>query len=177
MNMTGSRLRQIGWLVVLAAVAALFFALSFQVHAVKSEVLLAERQIIALERETTMLETEFQARANQRQLSEWNAVEFGLLAARPDQYVESERQLAAFGEKRGLAAPAPIRVASADLPKAESGPREMLSPVSGRPVTLTAVDAPDTATTFAESVGELLVEASPIRPAQARTFLSAEAGE
>ena len=46
MNMTGSRLRQIGWLVVLAAVAALFFALSFQVHAVKSEVLLAERQIL-----------------------------------------------------------------------------------------------------------------------------------
>ena len=67
-------MRQIGWLVVLAAVAALFFALSFQVHSVKSEVLLAERQIIRLEREAMMLETEFQARANQRQLYEWNAV-------------------------------------------------------------------------------------------------------
>ena len=105
---TGSRIRQIGWFAALAACVALFVVLSFNVHAVKSEVLLAERQIIALERETTMLETEFQARAKQRQLSEWNAVEFGLLAARPDQYVESERQLAAFGEKRGLAAPAPI---------------------------------------------------------------------
>ncbi|RGP40036.1 hypothetical protein BPTFM16_00312 [Altererythrobacter insulae] len=180
MNMTGSRMRQIGWLVVLAAVAALFFALSFQVHAVKSEVLLAERQIIRLEREAMMLETEFQARANQRQLSEWNAVEFGYVAARPDQYIENERELAALGELRGPAAPSPIRVAMADVAadgSTDAEPREMVSPVSGLPVTLAAVDAPDTATTFAESFGEMLAEASPIRPAQARTFLSVEASE
>ena len=44
MTLAGSRLRQVGWAVVLAAVAGLFVALSFQVHSVKSEVLLAERR-------------------------------------------------------------------------------------------------------------------------------------
>ena len=43
MTATGSRLRQIGWLVVMAACFGLFLALSFRVHAVKSEVRLAER--------------------------------------------------------------------------------------------------------------------------------------
>ena len=86
MTTAGSRLRQIGWLVVIATCLGLFLALSFRVHAVKSEVRLAERQIIALKNETLMLETEFQARANQRQLANWNAVEFGYEAPRADQY-------------------------------------------------------------------------------------------
>lgn len=180
MTLAGSRLRQVGWAVVLAAVAGLFVALSFQVHSVKSEVLLAERELIRLERETTMLETEFQARANQRQLSNWNAIEFGLQAARPDQYIENERQLAAYGGNRAPTAPSPIRIAVAELPADTSGvaqPRAMVSPVSGKPVTLAAVNTPDAATTFAEALSEFVAEASPIRPAQARTFVSAEASE
>ena len=50
MMVSHSRLRQIGWAAVLAACIGLFLVLSFRVHAVKSEVLLAERQIIALQR-------------------------------------------------------------------------------------------------------------------------------
>lgn len=177
---TGSRLRQIGWVALLATCCGIFLALSFQVHAVKSEVLLAERQLIALKQETMMLETEFQARANQRQLANWNVVEFGYQAPRADQFLENERQLASLGAPRGPAAPNPIRIARAELRSVNGAPpepREMVSPVSGRPVTLAVHASAPVGAGFAEAFGELVAEASPIRSAQARTLLSAEAGE
>ena len=58
----GSRLRQIGWVVILAICLASFVALTFRVNAVKSEVRLAERRIIQLEREKLLLETEVETR-------------------------------------------------------------------------------------------------------------------
>ena len=109
-----SRLRQIGWLALLAVCVAVFLALTFQVNAVKSDVRLVERKIIAAEQAKQMLETEFQTRANQHQLADWNRVEFGYAAPRADQYIEQERQLAALGTPRGINAPQPIRVAMAD---------------------------------------------------------------
>ncbi len=81
----------------LAVCFALLLALTFKVNAVKSDVRLAERQIIAAQQAKLMLETEFETRASQQQLSDWNAVEFGYSAPRADQYLESERQLAALG--------------------------------------------------------------------------------
>lgn len=108
-----SRIRQIGWALVLGFCFALLLALTFQVNAVKSDVRLVERQIIASERSKMMLETEFQTRASQHQLADWNAVEFGYSAPRADQYVEHERQLAQLGTPRGVDAPEPIRVAAA----------------------------------------------------------------
>ncbi len=107
----GSRIRQIGWALVLGVCFALLLALTFKVNAVKSDVRLAERQIIAAQRAKLMLETEFETRASQQQLSDWNAVEFGYSAPRADQYLESERQLAVLGAPRGLHAPDPVRVA------------------------------------------------------------------
>ena len=114
-----SRSHQIAWLVLLAACAAAFLALTFKVNAVKSEVRLIERQIIAAERAKLLLETEFQTRASQHQLSLWNQVEFGYGAPRADQYVEHERELASLGTPRGLDAPTPIRVARADVAPAQ----------------------------------------------------------
>lgn len=181
MIVAGSRIRQIGWVAVLAACVALFAILSFNVHAVKSEVLLAERQIIALERETLMLETEFQARASQRQLAEWNAVELGYKAPRADQYLENERQLASLGQPIGPEAPAPIRVAQVELRALDSEPGQMVSPVSGQPVTLASAEAAqDAGAVFTEAFGDFLIEASPIRSANAQTSmaeLASEAGE
>lgn len=166
----GSRIRQMGWFAVLAACVALFAVLSFNVHAVKSEVLLAERSIIALERETLVLETEFQSRASQRQLAEWNAVELGYEAPRADQYLDNERQLASLGLPAGPDAPSPIRVARADLDAADSGKREMVSPITGAPVTLASLSTEeDAGAVFTDAFGDFLVEASPIRSANAQT--------
>ena len=75
--MNSSQARSLGWVAVLAICFAVVTVLSFKVHAVKSQVLLAERQLISLKREKLLLETEFETRASQRQLAEWNQVEFG----------------------------------------------------------------------------------------------------
>lgn len=132
MTFSSGRLRQIGWLMVLAICFGCFGALTFRVNTVKSEVRLAERQIVRLERENMLLETEFQTRANQQQLADWNAIEFGYKAPRADQYLEGERQLASLGPPREIGAPSPIRVARADAALPDSPAAAMVSPVSGR---------------------------------------------
>jgi hypothetical protein len=113
MNLTRDRLRSIGWAFVLTVCFALLMALTFRVNAVKSEVRLAERQIVNLQREKVFLETEFEARANQQKLKAINDVEFGYSAPRAEQYIEGERQLASLGKPRAPGAPQMIRVASA----------------------------------------------------------------
>ena len=129
----GSRLRQIGWAMVFAACIAIFAALTFKVNAVKSQVALAERQIVALERDKLILETEFQARASQQQLADWNRIEYGYAAPTAEQYLENERQLASLGQERGVGAPDPIRVARP--PEEEDGGLiAMVSPLTGKPV-------------------------------------------
>lgn len=171
--MNSSQARSLGWMAVLAMCFALLVVLSFKVHAVRSEVLLAERQLIALERETLLLETEFETRASQRQLAEWNTVEFGYAAPRAGQFLDAERQLASLGETLGPDAPAPIRLAradTADVAVAAADEAPMRSPVSGAKVTLASAQAEkDAGAVFAEAFGDFLIEASPIRPARAET--------
>ncbi|MFO6445755.1 hypothetical protein ACLBKU_01300 [Erythrobacter sp. NE805] len=170
--MNSSQARSLGWAAVLAVCLALVTVLSFKVHAVKSEVLLAERQLIALKREKLLLETEFETRASQRQLAEWNQVEFGYGAPRAGQFLDGERQLASLGEVRGPDAPNPIRLARAEDEAGEvaAGDAPMRSPVSGAKVTLAAADGDKGATAvFAQAFGDFLIEASPIRPAKAET--------
>jgi hypothetical protein len=175
--------RSLGWAAVLAICFALVTILSFKVHAVKSEVLLAERQLIALQRETLLLETEFETRASQRQLAEWNTVEFGYGAPRARQFLDGERQLASFGQRLGPDAPSPIRLARADTGDGESAtaaPAQaapMRSPVSGAPVTLAmAGREKDAGEVFTEAFGDFLIDASPIRPARAQTAKATLAG-
>lgn len=131
MMIGGSRLRQIGWLMVLGLVFVVFAALSFQVGTVKSDVIRAERQIIALTQENMRLETEFETRANQQQLANWNAVDFGYSAPRAEQYLENERQLASLSQPAMPDSPSPIRVARADIP---AGLPVMVSPLTGAPM-------------------------------------------
>ena len=132
MNLTRDRARSIGWAVLLTVCFALFMALTFRVNAVKSQVRLAERQIVALKQDKLLLETEFETRSNQQQLRNLNAVEFGYQAPTAGQYLEGERQLAAFSKPRAADAPAPIRVASA-ADVAEQGVFPlMVSPLSGK---------------------------------------------
>lgn len=169
---SSSQARSWGWMAVLALCAGLVVILSFKVHAVRSEVLLAERQLIALERETLLLETEFETRASQRQLAEWNNVEFGYGAPRAGQFLDGERQLASLGQRLGPDAPSPIRLARADADGLAAAMPEapMRSPVSGAPVTLASAESETGAgEVFAQAFGDFLIEASPIRPARAQT--------
>ncbi|MEN8676672.1 MAG: hypothetical protein ABF298_04730, partial [Alteriqipengyuania sp.] len=102
---------QIGWAISIGVVFAGFMLLTFRVNAVKSEVVRAERLIVDMEREKLALETEFETRANQQQLADWNAIEFGYAPPRADQFLESERQLASFSAPRAPGSPEPIRFA------------------------------------------------------------------
>ena len=131
----GSRLRQASWAATLSVALGLFLALTFHVNAIKSEVRLAERRIVRLEREKLLLETEFESRASQRQLAEWNAVDFGYVAPRADQFLESTSQLASLGAARRADAPQPIRVAHAAPPTEDDSPlADWVSPLTGQPL-------------------------------------------
>lgn len=132
MNLTRDRLRSMGWAVVLAVCLIGFLALTIRVNAVKSQVRLAEREIVSLRQERLFLETEFETRSNQQQLKTLNDVEFGYEAPTSGQYLENERQLAALGKPRGAGAPAPIRVASVAGLGEESDFPAMVSPLTGR---------------------------------------------
>ncbi len=176
MTMTGSRRRQIGWSAVLAVCITAFVVFSVTVHAVRNEVVLADREIVRLKIKQQRLETEFQARANQHQLAHWNRVDLGYEAPRADQYLENRRDIAALGQPVGPGAPSPIRVARGEAAFAVAGDaanrarREMISPVSGAPVTLAAANTDEVpGTVFAEAFGDILIEASPIRQAKAQT--------
>jgi hypothetical protein len=123
-----------GWIAVLALCTVLYLGLHLKVHAVRSEVVSAERKIVALENQKTLLATEFETRASQQQLASWNRVEFGYSAPTASQFVESERQLARFGTPRAAGAPEPIRVAS--LATGEDAPAypKLVSPLTGKPI-------------------------------------------
>lgn len=131
MNLTRDRARSIGWAVILMVCLALTVALTMRVNAVKSQVALAERKIVALRLEKQMLETEFETRANQQQLKALNDVEFGYQAPTPGQYLEGERQLASLAKARGPDAPAPIRVATAATAEVPAFVA-MVSPLTGK---------------------------------------------
>jgi hypothetical protein len=135
-----SRLRRMGWIAVLALCTVLYLGLHLKVHAVRSEVIGAERHIVALESEKGLLETEFETRASQEQLASWNRVEFGYAAPTARQFVAGARQLARFGTPRGAGAPEPIRVATlATGDDAPPFPR-IVSPLTGKPVDARLID-------------------------------------
>ena len=134
-----SHLRRIGWIAALATCTALYLMLHLKVHSVRSEVVRAERQIVALEQQKLLLETEFETRSNQLQLAAWNRVDFGYTAPSAAQFLENERQLASFGSPRAVGAPEPIRVAGGAGSEAPSFPT-LVSPLTGEPIDETLID-------------------------------------
>ncbi|MEN9925309.1 hypothetical protein ACQKOE_08480 [Novosphingobium sp. NPDC080210] len=149
MNLTRDRMRSIGWAAVLLVCLTFTVVLTFKVNAVKSQVRLAERQILAVKQDKLLLETEFQTRANQQQLRALNEVEFGYQAPAAGQYLEGERQLADLGKPRGPDAPSPIRVANADVPQEASMLTAMVSPLTGKAMAAEPAAAKRKATTDA----------------------------
>ena len=128
-----SRLRRIGWIAALATCTALYLMLHLKVHSVRSEVVRAEREIVSLEHQKLLLETEFETRSNQLQLAAWNRVDFGYTAPSAAQFLENERQLASFGGPRAPGAPEPIRVAGGAGTEAPTYPK-LVSPLTGEPL-------------------------------------------
>lgn len=156
MNMTRDRLRSIGWAAVLLTCFTLTVVLTFKVNAVKSEVRLTERKIVALKQEKMFLETEFETRANQQQLKTLNDVEFGYQAPTAGQYLEGERQLADLGKARSPDAPDPIRVASAARPSDDSAFPAMVSPLTGKAMAAEAPRGAARKPTTAANLGDRL---------------------
>lgn len=129
-----SRHRRIGWFAALAICTALYLLLHLKVHSVMSEVVRAERRIVQLESANLLLETEFLTRSSHVQLAAWNRVEFGYSAPKAEQFIESERQLAQFGQPRSVTAPEPIRLARFDEGEAPPPFQQLVSPLTGKPV-------------------------------------------
>ncbi|MEB3415802.1 hypothetical protein VCJ71_06965 [Alteriqipengyuania sp. WL0013] len=127
--MTLNRLRQIGWASLLLGCTALFVVLWVQVNSVKSDVRMAEREIVRLQNQKLALEMEFQTRANQSQLAAWNAVDFGYEPPAADQFLDGEQALAEFGVPRAEGAPDPIRVAQSEADAKVPEFPKMVSPV------------------------------------------------
>lgn len=123
MNLTRDRVHSIGWISVLLVCGAATLALTLRVNAVKSQVHDTEKRIVYMQQSIDFLETEFQTRSNQQALNQINDLEFGYKAPAAAQYIEGERQLAAFGKPMGPGAPQPIRYAHAEAPATE-GARE-----------------------------------------------------
>lgn len=112
MMLTANRLRTLVLLGLVLVAMLVLGGLTFTANAVKSELRSAENHIVALRTRQMMLETELETRGSQRQLAEWNAVDFGYQPPRASQFLESERQLAFLGAARAPGAPAPIRAAA-----------------------------------------------------------------
>jgi hypothetical protein len=114
--------RRIGWIALFIALAGLTFALHVKVQAVYSDVVRAERQIVALEQEKLLLATEFETRASQLQLAAWNRVDFGYSAPTADQFLDAEVQLAALGTRGLPGFGAPVQLARAEAEPSEPQP-------------------------------------------------------
>lgn len=152
MNLNRDRVRSIGWAFVLTVCFALTMALMVRVNSVKSQVRLAERQVVALKREKIFLETEIETRANQQQLRAINAIEFGYVAPNSGQYLAGERQLAALGKPAAADAPAPVRIARAMSLDEVGGFPGLVSPLTGKAMAAEARGRPSRASVDSDTL-------------------------
>lgn len=142
-------LNRAGWTLAFAIAATIFLALTFMANSAKSDVQQLERAIIAAERQKLLLETEFQARASQRQLAAWNAVEFGYAAPRGDQFIDDERELVALASSPLRSAPEPIRLVRTVQPRHQDGQiSSLVTAVAGLPIEETRISFNKVATLF-----------------------------
>lgn len=88
-----------GWLALVFLVAILLYPLSLSVATLRSDLARTDHKIVEIKKDIRYLETEFSARANLRQLEEWNKLEFGYASPRASQYLDGDRALANLGDK------------------------------------------------------------------------------
>jgi|TARA_R110001606_G_scaffold12706_10_gene55684 hypothetical protein len=93
------RLEGMGWLALVFLVAILLYPLSLSVATLRSDLARTDHKIVEIKKDIRYLETEFSARANLRQLEDWNKLEFGYASPQASQYLDGERALANLGGK------------------------------------------------------------------------------
>lgn len=111
MKLAVKRLEGIGWLALVFLVAILLYPLSLSVATLRSDLARTDYKIVEIKKEIRYLETEFSARANLRQLEDWNKLEFGYASPQAAQYLDGERALANLGG-RDLRRPVQVAVIS-----------------------------------------------------------------
>jgi len=99
MKLAFKRLEGMGWLALVFLVAILLYPLSLSVATLRSDLARTDRKIVEVKKDIRYLETEFSARANLRQLEDWNKLEFGYVSPVASQYLDGERALANLGGK------------------------------------------------------------------------------
>ncbi|AMO72260.1 hypothetical protein [Sphingorhabdus sp. M41] len=99
MKLAAKRLEGIGWLALVFLVAILLYPLSLSVATLRSDLARTDQKIVEIKKDIRYLETEFSARANLRQLEDWNKLEFGYASPQASQYLDGERALANLGGK------------------------------------------------------------------------------
>ncbi|MGB5483507.1 colicin transporter [Parasphingorhabdus sp.] len=111
MKLAVKRLEGIGWLALVFLVAILLYPLSLSVATLRSDLARTDGKIVEVKKDIRYLETEFSARANLRQLEDWNKLEFGYVSPLASQYLDGERALANLGG-RDLRKPVQVAVIS-----------------------------------------------------------------
>ena len=133
------RLKGIGWFAVLAAVALGFYLVSLQVAAERKRLDDVTTRIAQARRDIRALETEFDTRANMRQLERWNGDTLALAAPTAAQFVSDD---AALSQLDPTAPVAQVRAAALVVPAmAPSAPVQVAS-ATPAPVHATARPEP-----------------------------------
>ncbi len=108
------RVKNFGWVALVAIVLISLYPLSLSVGAVRSDLRQTEYDILRVKKEMRYLETEFATRASMQQLEQWNTLDYGYIAPTAAQYLDGERSLANLGEGHDNIKK-PVRVASLTL--------------------------------------------------------------
>lgn len=90
------RLQNILWILIVAFGALSAYLISLRVATERNAVQALERRIYHTRADIRYLETEFEARANMRQLEQWNARDYRYVAPKAVQYLPDERALASL---------------------------------------------------------------------------------
>lgn len=88
------RLQSLFWVLIVALGALSAYLVSLRVATERNELAHVRVQIAQARSDIRYLETEFAARANMRQLEEWNAQDFRYSALPAEHYLDGERALA-----------------------------------------------------------------------------------
>lgn len=173
------RLKGIGWMAVVVAVALCLYLVSLRVAAERKRVDDIDARIAMAQRDIRALETEFDTRANLAQLERWNGDTLALAAPTPAQFVADDARLASLDPTMVMAptihtaalvvpaGAAPV-VVSAPAPIVAPAPSPVVAPARPNAVVMTASASPIAPTGRAAPALARLAEAARARIAEAK---------